>query len=105
MQHPDIHLTAPESAWKEHIGELCQRLTHLYQQKKLYIPPQKHQLEIDEYSHITSRLLGSYVHMTNNRLGLSITQEIYLAYLLKRSLEDILLNLQDDAGVRVPQNM
>lgn len=35
-------------------------------------------------------LLSSYVHMTNNRLGVSILDEIYLSYQLKKALEAIL---------------
>ncbi|MGP4102645.1 thiopeptide-type bacteriocin biosynthesis protein [Nonomuraea sp. KM90] len=33
-------------------------------------------------------LLASYVHMTNNRLGLTIADEAYLAYILARTLQD-----------------
>ncbi|MGS2616750.1 thiopeptide-type bacteriocin biosynthesis protein [Micromonospora sp. LZ34] len=33
-------------------------------------------------------LLSSYVHMTNNRLGVSILDEIYLSYLLRTALLD-----------------
>ena len=31
-------------------------------------------------------LLSSYVHMTNNRLGVAILDEIYLSYLIQQSL-------------------
>ena len=34
-------------------------------------------------------LAFSYVHMLNNRLGVPIVDEIYLAYLLRRTLEDL----------------
>lgn len=33
-------------------------------------------------------LLSSYIHMTNNRLGVNIHDEVYLAYLLKRAVLD-----------------
>lgn len=33
-------------------------------------------------------LLSSYVHMTNNRLGVSILDEIYLSYLMRAALLD-----------------
>ncbi|MFF5250047.1 lantibiotic dehydratase C-terminal domain-containing protein [Streptosporangium sp. NPDC000095] len=33
-------------------------------------------------------LLASYIHMTNNRLGLPIADEAYLAYILARTLQD-----------------
>jgi len=32
-------------------------------------------------------LLFSYVHMTNNRLGASLSEEVSMAYLISRSLE------------------
>ncbi|NEA35996.1 thiopeptide-type bacteriocin biosynthesis protein [Streptomyces sp. SID13031] len=32
-------------------------------------------------------LLSSYIHMTNNRLGVAILDEIYLSYLIERALE------------------
>ncbi|WBQ05865.1 thiopeptide-type bacteriocin biosynthesis protein [Kribbella sp. CA-293567] len=34
-------------------------------------------------------LLSSYVHMTNNRLGVAILDEIYLSYLIERALEPV----------------
>ena len=32
-------------------------------------------------------LLSSYIHMTNNRFGVAILDEIYLSYLIERALE------------------
>jgi hypothetical protein len=34
-------------------------------------------------------LLSSYLHMTNNRLGVSILDEIYLAHLLRKAVSDV----------------
>jgi thiopeptide-type bacteriocin biosynthesis protein len=34
---------------------------------------------------------GSYLHMTNNRLGVAIRDEAFLAYLIRRSLDDMLV--------------
>lgn len=34
-------------------------------------------------------VLSSYVHMTNNRLGVSILDEIYLSYVMNRALADL----------------
>lgn len=34
-------------------------------------------------------VLSSYVHMTNNRLGVSILDEIYLSYVMNRALSDL----------------
>jgi len=93
-------LTPVEYAWKSHILELRQRVDALFAQGKMefedtyegWLPgsPEHHKSEY-------RRLLGSYVHMTNNRLGVSILHEVYLSYLSKRSLEDLTLSNQ---GVR-----
>jgi hypothetical protein len=34
-------------------------------------------------------VLSSYVHMTNNRLGVSILDEIYLSYVIGKALPDL----------------
>lgn len=34
-------------------------------------------------------VLSSYVHMTNNRLGVSILDEIYLSYVMDKALSDM----------------
>jgi Lantibiotic biosynthesis dehydratase C-term len=34
------------------------------------------------------RLLSPYMHMTNNRLGATLSDEAYLAYVLARALRD-----------------
>jgi hypothetical protein len=39
----------------------------------------------DELKHLLA-LLFSYVHMTNNRLGVALTEEISTAYLIYRTL-------------------
>jgi hypothetical protein len=38
------------------------------------------------WEHCVRALLPSYLHMTNNRLGISVAEESYLAYLLAREL-------------------
>ncbi|QBD82992.1 lantibiotic biosynthesis protein [Ktedonosporobacter rubrisoli] len=83
-------LTSVERAWIEHIRELRERIDILVAARKLifqdrvqnraFIP----ELPLQAYN----ILLGSYVHMTNNRLGVLILDEIYLAYLQRRALEE-----------------
>lgn len=84
-------LTSIEREWIGHIRELKERLAALVAARKMvfqgrttrdeaYIPDQP----VIAYS----ILLTSYIHMTNNRLGVSITDEIYLAYLMQRALEE-----------------
>jgi hypothetical protein len=36
-------------------------------------------------------LLTSYIHMTDNRMGISIVDEIYLAHVLRRAVLDVLV--------------
>ena len=84
-------LTPVEREWIGHIRALKERLAALAAARKLvfqgrstqdqaYIPSQP--------AIASSILLTSYIHMTNNRLGASITDEIYLAYLMQRALEE-----------------
>lgn len=42
---------------------------------------------VDSFEHVANRLLTSYVHMTNNRLGLLIIEEVYMANMIVRALE------------------
>jgi thiopeptide-type bacteriocin biosynthesis protein len=80
-----------EWAWIEHVRELKTRLERLVVEKKLVFQnaltgnqPQT----FDDPVATASLLLTSYIHMTNNRLGALILDEIYLAYLIKRTLEE-----------------
>lgn len=41
----------------------------------------------DDENKVRRSLLVPYIHMTNNRIGISIPEEIYLSYLLQRHLE------------------
>ncbi|MGW6505587.1 lantibiotic dehydratase C-terminal domain-containing protein [Nonomuraea angiospora] len=43
---------------------------------------------ISDQEVLLPHLLASYIHMTNNRLGLTIADEAYLAYILARTLQD-----------------
>ena len=86
---PSSKLTETEKSWKRHLIEFRRRIDELYNEQKLtiYFEGRPERATLDEVRHY---LQASYVHMTNNRLGVSIAEEIYLAYLLKRSLEDLL---------------
>lgn len=85
------HLTGVERTWKQHIGEFRQRIALLYADGKIVMPPRDLPFPTsNSLEGIYHYLQGSYVHMTNNRLGILIPQEVYVAYLLKRTLEDLL---------------
>ena len=84
-------LTPLEREWLEHVRELRRRLDVLLVEKKLLF--QSRQVGPDPFipeSPALARgmLLGSYLHMTNNRLGVMIPDEIPLAYMMRRALEE-----------------
>ena len=54
---------------------------------KRFVPNSK--INVSETNQILWAILGSYVHMTNNRLGILNRDEAYLGYLIKRSLQNI----------------
>ncbi|HET8841763.1 MAG TPA: thiopeptide-type bacteriocin biosynthesis protein [Ktedonobacteraceae bacterium] len=89
-KHSSARRTETEENWKKHIIEFRLRLQKLYTANKLiadFESPQASSFTLDDVYHY---LQSSYVHMTNNRLGVSIPQEVYIGYLLKRALVDIL---------------
>lgn len=95
QDHTKEQLTPIEYAWKSHIQELRGRVDTLLTKGNvaLFGLPEE---RLPGPAEITDKayrfLLGSYVHMTNNRLGISIFHEVYLSYLLKRALEDLTQN-------------
>ncbi len=89
-EHSAERRTETEEQWKRHIIAFRLQIQRLYHEDKLvpaFESPQAHAFSLDDVYHY---LQSSYVHMTNNRLGVSIPQEVYIAYLLKRTLLDIL---------------
>jgi Lantibiotic biosynthesis dehydratase C-term len=87
-QTSSVRLTETEEKWKSHLGALRTRIDKLSHERRIILD------QVSEANHaptpddIYHYLLSSYVHMTNNRLGISIPEEIYIAYLLKRTLMD-----------------
>jgi thiopeptide-type bacteriocin biosynthesis protein len=82
--------TPLEWEWIEHVRELKARLKLLVAEKKLVFQNAltDHQPQtFDDLLATASLLLTSYIHMTNNRLGAHILDEMYLAYLIRRTLE------------------
>jgi len=69
--------------WQRHARELRREISALYLSNKLQFPHPVSQTTA------TNNLLAAYLHMTNNRLGLRISEEAYVAYLLSRTLEDL----------------
>jgi len=88
----DEGLTPLEREWIDHIHELRQRLDLLITGREIIFPGQEH---IFEQGAIYRQLLSRYIHMTNNRLGVTIPDEIYVAYLLTCSLNNRALPPQE----------
>jgi thiopeptide-type bacteriocin biosynthesis protein len=91
LQGVQAKRTPIEWEWIEHVRELKARLAVLMAEKKLVFQnaltgyqPQS----FDDPVATSNLLLTSYVHMTNNRLGTFILDEIYMAYLIRRTLAE-----------------
>jgi|SRR5579863_1520390 len=98
-------LTPIEAAWKAHIHELHTRVDSFIADRSARLmdgwidetgesaidAPLRNQDTKNVY-HI---LLNSYIHMTNNRLGVTIPHEVYLAFLLKQALGDQVRRIQE----------
>lgn len=72
-----------ELEWVTHLRELKAELRDLHSARRLTLPEHA-QSERDAFTY----LLTSYVHMTNNRLSVSIGEEVYMAYVLRRAIEE-----------------
>jgi len=70
------------SKWLRHAYWLRERIADLYSEGKLELNPAPESLDV-----AIRRLLTSYVHMMNNRLGVLILEEVYMSHLIIRALE------------------
>ncbi|WP_116950971.1 thiopeptide-type bacteriocin biosynthesis protein [Jiangella endophytica] len=84
----DAALSGIERTWLTHCRELHARVTDAAGRGELVFPSQRleRRAPIDDPDALATVLLSSYVHMTNNRLGVAILDEIYLSYLIERAL-------------------
>jgi thiopeptide-type bacteriocin biosynthesis protein len=72
------------TGWVEHAVELRSRIEDLTNRGRLAFGDDRQ--EIADPSVVLQILLTSYVHMTNNRLGVLIQDEIYLSYVISKVL-------------------
>ncbi|GAA1329520.1 thiopeptide-type bacteriocin biosynthesis protein [Saccharothrix algeriensis] len=83
------HASAADSdarrGWASHCADLRDRVAELARAGALEFS-RGPVADVDGASAI---LLSSYLHMTNNRLGVSILDEIYLSYVLRRAVLDL----------------
>ncbi|MFJ6195521.1 lantibiotic dehydratase C-terminal domain-containing protein [Micromonospora sp. NPDC092111] len=84
-----VAVSGVEARWLAHCRELRDRVTDLVASGQVWFqrgggePVPTTDLDV-----ALPVLLSSYVHMTNNRLGVSILDEIYLSYLVRSALLD-----------------
>jgi thiopeptide-type bacteriocin biosynthesis protein len=81
--HDHSQGTEVERKWAAHVRQMRAELGALYKEGKLDLPA-----EMQSEGAALAYLLTSYVHMTNNRIGVSINDESYLSYLLGRAVDD-----------------
>ncbi len=86
------------ASWVAHCTELRERIVAAAQAGELVFMARdgsgERQVVTDPANAIPA-LLSSYLHMTNNRVGAAIVDEVYLAYLLNRTLKEILGDEQE----------
>ncbi|GAA1403905.1 thiopeptide-type bacteriocin biosynthesis protein [Catellatospora coxensis] len=84
-------LTGFTGRWVAHCVELRERITAAAQAGELVFAARDGSGRVEVVTDPQAALralLFSYVHMTNNRLGVSIVDEVYLSYLLHRVLAE-----------------
>ncbi|GAA0933999.1 lantibiotic dehydratase C-terminal domain-containing protein [Virgisporangium aurantiacum] len=85
------HLTGFRAVWARHWETLREQVLDVGTAGKLTFiknGTSRAPKVISKPDPLLPHLLASYVHMTNNRLGLSIADEAYLSYVLARTLQD-----------------
>ena len=83
-------LSGIERTWLTHCRELRDRVNE--QADQLLFPSRTGGTGKEPIADPEGRaavLLSSYIHMTNNRFGVAILDEIYLSYLIERALESV----------------
>lgn len=82
--------------WLDNCAMICKEIKNLNNNGRLNYPEWWFKLNPDiDTEHPTQRLvliLGSYIHMTNNRLGLSNLDESYIAFILMKCFEERIIN-------------
>ncbi|MCM4080905.1 lantibiotic dehydratase C-terminal domain-containing protein [Paractinoplanes hotanensis] len=78
--------------WAEHAGQLRERTCRLAESGQLAFayPEGTPTVRVTDPQAALVRLLSPYLHMTNNRLYITLRDEAYLAYLLGRALRESL---------------
>ncbi|MEY9212525.1 thiopeptide-type bacteriocin biosynthesis protein [Thermobifida halotolerans] len=78
-----------ERRWLDHCAELHQKVTGAAARGELEFSRRgSAAAPVDAPEDLAAVLLSSYIHMTNNRLGAAILDEVYLSYLVERALAE-----------------
>jgi thiopeptide-type bacteriocin biosynthesis protein len=78
-----------DRAWLEHLRELRVRLEKLVDSQELVLPDAGGAMTpVSDRRDALNRLMGSYIHMMNNRMGVGTGDETYLAYLLQSAVRE-----------------
>jgi thiopeptide-type bacteriocin biosynthesis protein len=80
--------------WAEHCAELRERVVDLVDRRQLIFQAWElaaERVPATDLDLVFRVLLSSYVHMTDNRLGITIHDEIYLSYVLRKAILDRLV--------------
>lgn len=90
-----------EDGWLRHCSELRERVLAAGREGRLSFPARDgsgQRRVLTDPAAFLPVLLSSYVHMTNNRLGVAILDEIYLSYLICGSVQGV----QEEVPEEVP---
>ncbi len=69
-------------AWAAALGERRRELEALFRAGRVLMGSEP----LDDWDRVVGAIVSSYVHMMNNRLGITIQEESYLGYLIHRAL-------------------
>jgi hypothetical protein len=103
-RQPD-RLTNFRRTWAEHCIELRDRVEQHARQGRLVFPVEYRsttRAPLTEPGAALKILLSPYLHMTNNRLGVTLSDEAYLSYLLNRVLVEESATVTQPATVAEP---
>jgi len=78
--------------WADHCVTLRDEIREAVERRELWFPTTygaAERLPVTDPQVAFRYLLVPYVHMTNNRLGVSIVEEVYLSHLLARALDEL----------------
>ncbi len=75
----------PESiaSFTDNVKNIKSQLKNLYDDRKIFL----YQNKIDNWDFVLRSIVPSYIHMTNNRLGISIRDESYLSHIITAALQ------------------